>query len=177
MRASRAPARRSQPSAAAYWAISDRQAALILLVTVQQGLTTPEQLLAATRRTLGSRRRAFVRSVVRDIALGVQSLAELDFAVLCRERGLPEPDRQELVETDNGRIYLDVRWSNGLVRRDRRRPTPRRPHGLDGQPSQQRPGLEEDRALRIDLVGLRVFTDAFLAQVARGHAQLGWTAA
>ncbi|GAA2160108.1 hypothetical protein FHX52_4428 [Humibacillus xanthopallidus] len=171
----------TRPSVAAIrgaqWAVSDRQAALILLLTVQQRLTTPELLLEASRQIRGRRRRGFVRQVVRDIALGVQSLGELDFAVLCRERGLPEPDRQVVVETNNGRIYLDVRWRNGLCVE------------IDGV--QHREALMVstdnlrtndlvlggDRALRIDLVGLRVFTDQFLAQVARGLTQYGWQAA
>lgn len=172
---------RTRPAVAAIrgaqWAVSDRQAALILVMTVQQRLTTAEQLLEASERIRGRRRRGFVRLVVRDIALGVQSLGELDFAALCRERGLPEPDRQVLVETATGRIYLDVRWRNGLCVE------------IDGV--QHRAALmvstdnlrnndlvlRGDRALRIDLVGLRVFTDQFMAQVARGHAQLGWQAA
>lgn len=74
---------------AAHWARSDRQAALILLMTVQQRLTTPARLAAAQRVVRGRTRRSFIRSVVRDIAFGVQSLGELDFARLCRSRGLP----------------------------------------------------------------------------------------
>jgi len=155
---------------AAHWAASDRQAALIMLMTVQQRLATPEQILQVVRRMRGRRRRGFVRLIARDLALGVQSLGELDFAVLCRQRGLPEPDRQEVVETRRGRIYLDVRWKEGLCVE------------IDGV--QHRRGLavsmdnlrnnelvlRRDRALRIDLVGLRIFTDDFLDQVGRGLA-------
>jgi hypothetical protein len=162
---------------AAHWAVSDRQAALILLMTAQQGLASPEQLLRATKQLRGRRRRAFVKDVVRDIALGVQSLGELDFARLCRERGLPEPDRQVVVRTDRGRVYLDVRWDNGLVVE------------IDGVQHRRALAvsadnlrtnalvLKGDRALRIDLVGLRVFTDEFMSQVAQGHAQLEHAAA
>jgi hypothetical protein len=165
----------TRPSVAAIrgaqWAVSNRQAALILVLTVQQRLTTPELLLEASRRIRGRRRRGFVRQVVRDIALGVQSLGELDFAALCRERGLPEPDRQVVVETPNGRIYLDVRWRGGLCVE------------IDGVQHREALMVSTDnlrtndlvlrgaRALRIDLVGLRVFTDQFMAQVARGLAQ------
>ncbi|MEW1954358.1 hypothetical protein [Terrabacter sp. NPDC080008] len=157
--------------------MSDRQAALILVMTVQQRLATPEQLLHTTEILKGRRRRAFVKGVVRDIALGVQSLGELDFARLCRERGLPEPDRQVLVQTDTGRVYLDVRWRGGLVVE------------IDGVQHQRALAvsadnlrtnalvLRGDRALRIDLVGLRVYTEEFMAQVAQGQAQLGTSAA
>jgi len=162
---------------AAHWAVSDRQAALILLMTAQQGLASPEELLRTSKQLRGRRRRAFVKNVVRDIALGVQSLGELDFAHLCRERGLPEPDRQVVVHTDRGRVYLDVRWRNGLVVE------------IDGVQHRRALAvstdnlrtnalvLKGDRALRIDLVGLRVFTDEFMAQVAEGHAQLESAAA
>ncbi len=162
---------------AAHWAVSDRQAALILLLTAQQGLATPQQLLRTTKIMRGRRRRAFVRSVVRDIALGVQSLGELDFARLCRAHGLPEPDRQVLVQTDHGRAYLDVRWRNGLVVE------------IDGVQHRWALAvsadnlrtnalvLKGDRALRIDLIGLRVHTNEFMSQVAQGHAQLGSAAA
>ncbi|HEX6055744.1 MAG TPA: hypothetical protein VFY98_08030 [Intrasporangium sp.] len=88
---------------AAHWAVSNRQAALILLMTIQQRLTTPSRLAAAQRLVRGRTRRAFVRAVVRDIAFGVQSLGELDFATLCRERGLPEPSRQEVRKGPKGR--------------------------------------------------------------------------
>lgn len=68
---------------AAYWAASDRQAALVLLMAVQQRLTTPEQLLEWSGRLRGRRRRGFIRRVLLDIACGVESLGELDFARLC----------------------------------------------------------------------------------------------
>lgn len=107
---------RSRPEVAAvraaHWAVSDRQAALVLLMTVQQRLTTPARLAAAQRRVRGRTRRAFIRAVVRDIAFGVQSLGELDFARLCRARGLPEPSRQVVRQTSGGRIYLDVEWDD-----------------------------------------------------------------
>lgn len=156
---------------AAHWARSDRQAALILLMTVQQRLTTPARLAAAQRVVRGRTRRSFIRSVVRDIAFGVQSLGELDFARLCRSRGLPEPSRQVVRQTPGGRVYLDVAWDGyDLVVE------------IDG--AQHRWGtavtfdnlrqndvaLSGDRVLRIDVIGLRLETDRFLDQVERGLA-------
>lgn len=154
---------------AAHWARSDRQAALVLLMTVQQRLTTPARLAAAQRVVRGRTRRSFIRAVVRDIAFGVQSLGELDFARLCRCRGLPEPSRQVVRQTPGGRIYLDVAWDDyDLVVE------------IDG--AQHRWGtavtfdnlrqndvtLSGDRVLRIDVIGLRLETDRFLGQVERG---------
>ena len=156
---------------AAGWAVSDRQAALLLLMAVQQRLTTPSALLDASRICMGRRRRAFIKAVVGDVALGVQSLAELDFAKLCRARGLPEPSRQVVREGPRGRIYLDVRW-------DRHRLVVE----IDG--TQHREGLavsvdnltrnavvlSGDRVLRIDRIGLRLHEPAFMDQVALGLA-------
>ena len=154
---------------AAHWATSDRQAALILLMTVQQRLTTPRRLAEAQTVVRGRTRRAFVREVVRDIAFGVQSLGELDFARLCRVRGLPEPDRQVVRRGPRGRVYLDVRWDDHDLTVE-----------IDG--AQHRWGLAVttdnlrqnavvlggDRVLRIDVIGLRLETDLFMGQVAVG---------
>lgn len=154
---------------AAHWAVSDRQAALILLMTIQQRLTTPRRLAAAQRLVRGRTRRAFIRAVVRDIAFGVQSLGELDFARLCRERGLPEPSRQVVRETAGGRIYLDVGWAEYALAVE-----------IDGAQHQEKLAVMEDhlrqndvvlhgdRVLRINIIGLRLETDRFLDQVARG---------
>lgn len=153
---------------AAGWAVSDRQAALLLLMTTQQRLATPHQMIGVTEAMPGRRRRGFIRSVLLDAADGIQSLGELDFARLCRRRGLAEPSRQVVRHGPRGRIYLDVRWSCGLVVE------------IDG--AQHREGLNvtadnlrrnaatlaSDRVLRIDLIGLRLFEEEFMAQVAQG---------
>ena len=158
---------------AAHWAKTDRQAALVLVMAVQQGVVSPIRLLRAARTVRARRRRALVPLLVQDIVDGARSLGELDFAALCRQYGLPEPDRQVLRHGPRGRIYLDVRWSDiGLVVE------------IDG--SQHRMGLAVtddnlrqnevtlslDRVLRIDLVGLRLLPDAFMGQIGRAHAQL-----
>ncbi|EWT00938.1 hypothetical protein N865_05840 [Intrasporangium oryzae NRRL B-24470] len=155
---------------AAHWAASDRQAALVLLMTVQQRLTTPTLLAAAQRSARGRTRRAFIGSVVRDIAFGVESLGELDFALRCRRRGLPEPSRQVVRHGARGRIYLDVRWDccdlvveiDGAQHRE----------GLSVMLDNLRQNavvLAGDRVLRIDVIGLRLEADLFLAQVAAAH--------
>ncbi len=155
---------------AAHWAVSDRQAALVLLMTVQQKLTTPSLLAATQRSVRGRKRRAFVRSIVRDIAFGIESLGELDFALRCRQRGLPEPSRQVVRHGPSGRIYLDVRWDccglvvevDGAHHRE----------GLNVMLDNVRQNdvvLAGDRVLRIDVIGLRLEPDRFLDQVAVGH--------
>lgn len=162
---------------AAHWAVSDRQAALILAMTVQQRLVTGQHLLEAARAVRGRRRRDLVQAVVRDVADGAHALSGIDFARLCRTRGLPEPDRQGIVEDDNGRIYLDVRWSCGLVVE------------IDG--AGHRWGMQVsfdnlrqnglviagDRVLRIDSLGLRLFTEEFMAQVEQALIAFGGSSA
>lgn len=152
---------------AAHWADSDRQAALLLLMPVQQGLLRATDLLETARTIRGRRRRAFVGGVIRDIALGAQSLGELDFARLCRARGLPEPDRQVVREGRNGRIYLDVRWDCGVVVEiDGIQHTWGLAPVLDAL-RQNRVTLSRDTVLRIPNVGLRLHEDDFMDQVAQ----------
>lgn len=157
---------------AAHWAASDRQAALVLAMPVQQRLVTGAQLLQAVDTFPGRNRRALVRRLALDIADGAHSLGELDFAALCRRRRLPQPSRQVVRSGPMGRVYLDARW-------DRHRLVVE----IDG--SGHRVGLAltddnlranavtlgQDRVLRFDLVGLRVAPDAFLDQVELGLQQ------
>lgn len=158
---------------AAHWAVSDRQAALVLAMSVQQRLVTCDQLRQAVRSCRTRGRVELIRDLVEAIAGGAQTLGELDFARRCRVRGLPEPDRQVIVRTSTGRIYLDVRWSDiGLVVE------------IDG--SGHRVGLavtddnlrqnsvwlEGDVVLRIDVVGLRVRGEEFMDQVCAAHGVL-----
>jgi very-short-patch-repair endonuclease len=156
---------------AAHWAGSDRQAALLVCLAVQQRLVSGAELLRQARRRQGRTRRAFVDGVVRDVADGAQALGELDFALLCRRRGLPEPTRQVVRRGPRGRIYLDVVWEEyGVVVE------------VDG--AQHRQGLavmgdnlrrnalaiDGELVLSIDLVGLRLQPEAFLDQVGQALA-------
>lgn len=156
---------------AAHWASSDRQAALVLVMPVQQRLTTGARLVEAADLVPGRNRRALVRQLVRDIADGAHSLGELDFAGLCRLRGLPEPSRQVVVRGPRGRVFLDVRWDGrGLVVE------------VDGSGHRQGLAVTDDNlranavslgtdlVLRIDLLGLRLAAEAFMDQVAAGLA-------
>lgn len=154
---------------AAHWASSDRQAALLLVLPIQQGIVSGPQLVAASRAISGRRRRALVPQLVQDISDGARSLGELDFAAMCRRRGLPEPDRQVVRRTAQGRIYLDVRWDVArlVVEIDGSH------HGqglavISDQLRQNEVSLTRDIVLRISLLGLRLAPDQFLDQVARG---------
>lgn len=157
----------------AAWARSDRQAALILCLVVQQRLTTGDRLLSAFRTVRNRGRRPFVRQVLRDIAHGAQSLGELDFAAMCIRHGVPPPDRQVLRRTPLGRVYLDVRWAGSRLVVEIDGAGHR--VGLavtDDNLRQNEVSLGDDTVLRIDLIGLRVHEVAFMSQVLRGLAHL-----
>ncbi len=155
----------------AHWAVSDRQAALIVCMGAQQRLFTDAALLVAAARRHGRSRRAFIQILVRDVAAGAQALGELDFARLCRARSIPEPTRQVVRHGPRGRIYLDVGWEeHGVVAE------------IDGAQHRQGLAVTTDNlrrnalqiggeiTLAIDLVGLRLETAAFLGQVAQALA-------
>lgn len=156
--------RRTRPDVAAIraatWAVSDRQAALILVMVVQQRLTTGARLVGASVTVRRRARRAFIHRVARDIADGAHSLGELDFAMLCRSWGLPEPSRQVLRRGPRGRIYLDVAWEElrWAVEIDGAHhfwglgPT-------DDTFRQNELVIAGDRVLRITLLGLRLNPD------------------
>jgi very-short-patch-repair endonuclease len=95
---------------AALWAASDRQAAVILAMTVQQKLAPVSEIASALDAVRRHRRRRFLRDVLGDIAGGSQSLGELDVLSGLRRRRLPEPSRQEIRRLASGRIYLDIEW-------------------------------------------------------------------
>ena len=153
----------------AAWASSDRQAALILCLVVQQRLTTAERLLSALRTVRNRGRRPFVRQVLRDVADGAHSLGELDFAAMCHRHGVPPPDRQVLRRTPRGRVYLDARWAgSGLVVEIDGAGHRTGLAVSDDNLRQNEVSLERDTVLRIDLVGLRVHETEFMAQVRRG---------
>jgi very-short-patch-repair endonuclease len=156
---------------AAHWAVSARQAALVMVMPVQQRIITGQQLVAAACVVRGRNRRKLIWQLAHDIADGAQSLGELDFAQLCRRRGLPEPSRQAVRRASRGRVYLDVEWEeiglaveiDGSGHRSGLAVT-------DDNLRQNELVLEDRRVLRIDLIGLRVATDSFMDQVCAAHA-------
>lgn len=168
------PVVRPAPAAvrAAHWAVSDRQAALVLVMPVQQRLCTGEQLLEATGVVRGRTRRALIAGVAADVALGAQALGELDFADRCRRHGLPEPSRQVVRNGPRGRVYLDVRWDCGLVVE-----IDGAGHrwGLavtDDNLRQNAVALQGDTVLRIDVLGLRIAEEQFMQQVLAAYRHL-----
>lgn len=100
---------------AALWAVSDRQAALYLVMPVQQRLVRASDLVTEAGVLTRHRRAGFIRAVAYDIAGGAEALGELDFSALCRRGGLPPPSRQAVVQAERGHYYLDARWDKWRV--------------------------------------------------------------
>ncbi|GAA1926542.1 hypothetical protein [Nocardioides hwasunensis] len=163
---------------AAMWARGDRQAALLLTMPVQQGMTTAELIGRALLAVRRDRRRELMHAVVTDLLGGVRSLGELDFARECRRRGIPEPDRQVVRRGKDGRHYLDVCWDDFhlVVEIDGIHHT----WASEVVPDALRQNdvtLASATVLRMPLLGLRVAADDFFEQVERGLRAGGWCAA
>jgi len=94
----------------ASWSEHERRARVVVLATVQQGLTRTAQLSATLARRGSPRRRALILESVHDAAGGVQSLPERDFELVRRACRIPEPSRQSVLPRRDGRYYLDVEW-------------------------------------------------------------------
>lgn len=151
---------------AAHWAVSDRAAATILAMVVQQRLVTGDQLVDAQRRVRGRTRRAFLKQVVADVADGAHSLNELDFASACRERALPEPSRQAVKRGADGRVYLDVYFEEyGLVVEIDGAGHLWGLHGVADALRANQVVIDGDRVLRINVIGWRLDQPAFMDQV------------
>jgi very-short-patch-repair endonuclease len=161
---------RSRPPVAAIrgalWARSDRQAALVLTITVQQGLATPEQLGVEMLRVRRDRRRAFLHQVILDLLGGARSLGELDFARMCRRRGLPEPSRQGVRRGRHGRYYLDVHWDDwGVVVEVDGIHHLEAVHQVADALRHNDVTLGNAAVLHLPLLGLRVMPEEFFAQI------------
>lgn len=160
---------------AAMWAKSDKQASLLLTMSVQQGLATADQVATALLGVRRDGRRALMHAVVNDLLGGIRSLGELDFARECRRRGLPEPDRQRVRRGKHGRYYLDVCWDDfGLVVEidgiHHTWATEVVPDAL----RQNEVALGGETVLRLPLLGVRVAADDFFEQIERGLCDGGW---
>ena len=163
---------------AAQLARSDRQAALLICLPVQQLLLAPARLLATWQQIDYSARRTLLDQVIRDVCDGTQSLGELDFARLCRASGLPAPDRQVVRTTARGRVYLDCHWDDVRLTVE----IDGGHHGLALNPiddalRQNELSLGRELVLRVPVLGLRLHPEAFLRQVRAARRVLAGRAA
>ncbi|MDF2967486.1 MAG: hypothetical protein K0Q93_1264 [Nocardioidaceae bacterium] len=163
---------------AALWATSDRQAATLLAMTVQQRLATAEAVGAALLQVRRDKRRRLLEAIVLDLLGGAHSMGEIDFARECRRRGLPAPTRQVVRKTATGKVYLDVRWDDFrvVVEVDGAQHLLVEQHIPDAL-RQNRVAIAGDTVLRLPVLGLRVAPDEFFAQIAAALTAAGWSAA
>lgn len=92
---------------------------------------------------------------------------------MCRRRGLPKPDRQFVVRTTTGRVYLDVRWlAIGLVVEIDGSGHREGLAVLDDNLRQNNISLTVDVVLRYDLLALRLREHAVMEQVCMAHEVL-----
>jgi very-short-patch-repair endonuclease len=172
---------RSRPAVAAaraaIWATSDREAALILTMTVQQGLCPVADVAQEMLRIRRDKRRLFINGLLIDLAGGVRALSELDMIRGCRERGLPAPDLQVVRRTRSGSYYLDARWERWgvVVEVDGIQHTWVQNVIADAI-RHNAIATSADLVLRMPVLGLRLCPDAFFEQVAEALAVRGWTA-
>ncbi len=90
---------------------STRTAQGVLAASVQQGLTTPEDLLRWVKAMRPLRWARLFRRAVGDIAGGAQSLAEMDVRRMCRVGRLAPPLRQSRRRDTTGRWrFTDCHW-------------------------------------------------------------------
>jgi very-short-patch-repair endonuclease len=120
--------------------------------------------------------------VILELAGGVRSLGELDFARECRRPGLPEPSRQVVHESRDGRYYLDVEWEQwGVVVEIDGIQHSFAIQVVDDALRQNDVTLQDALVLRLPLLGFRVARDAFFGQIeealiSRGCPSLGRSA-
>ncbi|KAA1379756.1 PDDEXK family nuclease [Aeromicrobium fastidiosum] len=160
---------------AALWAVSDRQAATILAMVVQQRLCRADDIAEALLDVRRHRRRRFLEAVVLDLLDGAQAMGELDVARLCRRYGLPAPDRQVVRRASSGTAYLDTYWAafRLVVEIDGIHHL-KAPAVVSDALRQNDLSLASDTVLRLPLLGLRIAPDDFMRQVREGLVAGGW---
>ena len=157
---------------AAAWARTDRTAALLISMSVQQRIVDRERLIATWAGIRYTSRRTLLDQVVRDVCDGAESLGELDFGALCASYGLPRPDRQIRRLRPNGVAYVDAGWESvGLLVEIDGVHHVDHDAVLDDAVRQNDLVLGAERVLRIPLLGLRTDPGTFMRQVVRAYRQ------
>lgn len=156
----------------AHWAVSDRQAALLVVMAVQQRLLTGERLAGYWAEVRRSPRRALLAAVIGDAVDGAHSLGELDVGRLCRRYGLPRPTRQQVRRGHRGAAYLDLYFAEADLAVE-----------IDGSHHhsgftlvadalrQNAVAIEATTVLRIPLLGLRIAEAEFMSQLVEAHTR------
>ena len=158
------------------WALSDRQATLLLTMVVQQHLVSVDELAQAAIRIRRDRRRDLLHEVILELAGGVRSLGELDVvADVPRPSAAPADEPDPRARRPNGRYYLDLRWAeyrlvvevDGIQHAWANRV-------VDDSLRHNAVALGDETVLRLPLLGLRLVPDAFFEQIEAGLRAGGW---
>ncbi|WP_117208210.1 hypothetical protein [Allorhizocola rhizosphaerae] len=154
---------------AAQWARSDKEAQLIVAAACQQRRATPGEILRAIAEQPRAKRRHLVRETANYAEGGATSIPEIEFAVLCRRHGLPEPDRQVWRRDASGRMrYLDAYWHDHQLHLEIDGA-----HHMDAEHwgadmlRQNEIWLKGDRVLRFPAFLLRTDPESIVAQLRR----------
>jgi very-short-patch-repair endonuclease len=171
---------RSRPAVAAVrgalWAVSDRQATLLVTMSVQQGVVSASELGLELLRIRRDRRRRLLHALVLELLDGAGSLGELDIARLMRARGLPRPDRQVLRQDGRRHYYLDLYWKRWkLVVEIDGVQHAWAENAVHDALRQNALILDGDTVLRIPLLGLRLAPQDFLDQIEEALVARGWS--
>ena len=173
--------RRTKPEVAVIrsgqWAVSDRAAATVMAMAVQQRLVPRDRLLERWAGCRRSPRRALLDAVIRDICDGAHSITELDVARACRARGLPPPTRQAVRQGAQGKVYLDLWWEDHHVHVEVQ--GAHHLSGLTGVDDAIRSnGIAlQDRdvtSLQVPVLGWRLQPGVFLDQIEAALVSRGW---
>ncbi len=108
------PLRTSMPFTVAHamkWAKTDKQAAFYACTQIQNRRLTLPDLEAATTVLLQQKLDLKLARRLKLLIPGADSIPELEFALMCRKRGFPEPRRQVPRKDSNGRNrYVDCEF-------------------------------------------------------------------
>ena len=167
---------RTKPSIAvvraAIWARTDREAAYLLTVVVQQGVAHPNDIALELLRIKRHRRRLFVHAVINDLLDGARALGELEVARELRRRGLPAPARQVLRKDRRGRYFLDLYWPELKLVVEIDGIHHAWAENVVGDALRQNSlAIAGDTVLRVPLLGLRLAPEDFYRQIAEAIRQ------
>lgn len=170
---------RTRPEVAAVraglWALSDSQAALVITMAVQQGITTAEAVGLQMLRIRRDRRRLLLHAVVNDLLDGARSLSESDVAQALVRRGLPPPARQLLRRDARARYYLDLYWPEFRLVVEVDGIHHSWAENVVGDALRQNAlALDGDTVLRLPLLGYRLRREEFLDQIEQALRAKGW---
>ena len=148
----------------------------MLAAAVQQRLVRVPELFTEMARVRRHRYRRLILLVLADIAGGAHSLAEIDFARLCRSAGMPAPSRQLARRDSSGRRrYLDVGWDDfGLVVEIDGMLHMQADRWMDDSFRGNDVSLGDRVLLRFPALAVRLYPERVLAQVRQGLLNAGW---